>query len=135
MLHISSVLLPALERDLVKLFHSNWWSGSFTMTWICCRPIIPIIEVTVAQFTRYYSDCSALLLNVAFAASLFYWILHLQCINFTRYCACSRSILLDVGFAAPPFYCILHLQCTNFTRYCTCSRPIVLDVALSVPPF
>src|ERR1700691_2730739 len=109
-LHISSVLLPAVKRDLVELFHSSWWSGNFTMTWICCRSLIPIIEVTEAQFTRYCTGCSAFLLNVAFAAPPFYWILPLQWTNFTRYWACNRSILLDVVFAAPPFYWILHLQ-------------------------
>ena len=103
-LHISSVLLPAVKRDLVELFHSSWWSGNFTITWICCRPIIPIIEVTEGQFTRYCTWCSGFLLNVAFVAPPFYWILHLQCTNFTRYCTCNRSILLDVVFPALPFY-------------------------------
>src|ERR1700691_1249561 len=91
-LHISSVLLPAVKRDLVELFHSSWWSGNFTMTWICYRSIIPIIEVTEAQFTRYWTGCSAFLLNVAFAAPPFYWILHLQCANFTTCCLSWAAI-------------------------------------------
>ena len=103
-LHTSSVLRPAVKRDLVELFHSSWWSGNFTMTWICCRPIIPIIEVTEAQFTRYFTGCSAFLLNVAFAAPPFYWILRLQYNNFTRSCVCYTTILPDIARAADQFF-------------------------------
>ena len=93
-----SVLLPAVERDLVELFHSSWWSGNFTMTWICCRPIIPIIEVTVAHFTRYFTGCSALLLDTVVPAT-----------NLTGCCLCCTTILLDITLAGHQFYQILHL--------------------------
>src|SRR5882672_9174152 len=71
-LHISSVLLPAVKRDLVELFHSSWWSGNFTMTWICCRPIIPIIKVTEAQFTKCCLCCTTILPDIAHAVHQLY---------------------------------------------------------------
>ncbi len=72
------------------------------------------------NFTRHCTCCRIILPHIAFAAGLFYqvlhlpasqfyWALHLLQHNFTGHCTCCSTILPDIAFAAGLFYWALHL--------------------------